>query len=128
MSVMARLLRAKAEVNARTNTDTSALAFALHDPEKVKLLLEHGATVPDAVVFTAVAMPDGAATVSLLANYGARGRIPSANATRRRLVVRPDAQFPASAPRRNPFPSRTVAIHFRCGNKLGRHGVAVDDS
>jgi len=71
-AVVIRLLQAKAEANARTKTDMTALALALHDPEKVKLLLDHGATIPEAAVFTAVAMPDGMATVKLLADHAAK--------------------------------------------------------
>jgi len=56
---------------AETKTKVTALLWALHDPDKVKLLLDPGAKVPEEAIFATASSPRGAITLRLLADAGA---------------------------------------------------------
>jgi ankyrin repeat protein len=69
---MVRLLLDKgADVNAQNKSGATALLWGLHDPDKVKLLLDTGAKVPEAALFVAVTIPGASRTVKSLADKGA---------------------------------------------------------
>lgn len=71
ISMMQLLLSNGANVNAETTTKTTPLIWGLHDPDKVKLLLDQGAKVSDEVIFASATMPGGLSVFKLLANAGA---------------------------------------------------------
>jgi ankyrin repeat protein len=68
IGVMKLLLDKGATVNAQNKSGATAMLWALHDPDKVKLLLDSGAKVPDAAVFVAVTIPGASRTVKNLAD------------------------------------------------------------
>jgi ankyrin repeat protein len=69
--MMRSLLDRGAHVNAESAGGATALLWALHDPEKVKLLLDHGAKVSEEAVFASVAVPRAGPVIRLLADAGA---------------------------------------------------------
>ncbi len=71
IGMMQLLLHHGANANMATKDRATALLWALHDPAKVKLLLDHGAKVPDDAIFASAAMPRGARVLRLLAEAGA---------------------------------------------------------
>jgi ankyrin repeat protein len=75
IGVVKLLLSKDADVNAQNKKGTTALLWALHDPDKVKLLLDHGARIPEEAVFVAAAIPGGFRTLKLLADRGANLKV-----------------------------------------------------
>jgi ankyrin repeat protein len=71
IGVVKLLLSKGADVNAQNKKGATALLWALHDPDKVKLLLDHGARIPEEAVFVAASISGGSRTLKLLANRGA---------------------------------------------------------
>jgi ankyrin repeat protein len=72
VAMMQVLLTDGADVNARNKAQTPALLWALHEPGKVKLLLDRGAVVPDEAVFLAAGLAGSRPTLQLLADKGAK--------------------------------------------------------
>jgi ankyrin repeat protein len=70
IAVMQLLLDNGASVNAETPTKSTALLWGLHDADKVKLLLEHGARVSDDTIYGASSLPRGAKVLKLFADAG----------------------------------------------------------
>jgi ankyrin repeat protein len=62
-----------AQVNARGTDGASALQRALHDPEKVRLLLGRGARVESRTLVAAAMIPGSRPTLEQLVRSGARG-------------------------------------------------------
>jgi ankyrin repeat protein len=75
VGVVKLLLSKGADANARNKKGATALLWALHDPNKVKLLLDHGAKIPEEAVFVAAAIPGGNRTLKLLADRGANLKV-----------------------------------------------------
>jgi ankyrin repeat protein len=82
------LLRKGAEVNLRNRAGATALLWALHDPAKVKLLVDHGADVGVTVgaahttpVHLAAGIPGALPTLKLLLKKGARLKASASNFT-----------------------------------------------
>jgi ankyrin repeat protein len=75
VGVVKLLLSKGADANAQNKKGATALLWALHDPDKVKLLLDHGATIPEEAVFVAAAIPGGSRTLKLLADRGANLKV-----------------------------------------------------
>jgi ankyrin repeat protein len=73
--VVKLLLSKGADANAQNKKGATALLWALHDPDKVKLLLDRGAKVPEEAVFVAAAIPGGSRTLKLLADRGANLKV-----------------------------------------------------
>jgi ankyrin repeat protein len=75
VGVVKLLLSKGADANAQNKKRATALLWALHDPDKVKLLLDHGAKIPEEAVFVAAAIPGGSRTLKLLAERGANLKV-----------------------------------------------------
>jgi ankyrin repeat protein len=75
VGMMELLLTNGAQADAQAEGGATALLWGLHDPAKVRLLLDHGAKVSDQAVFTAVAIPGAEAVLRLLAEHGANFNI-----------------------------------------------------
>jgi ankyrin repeat protein len=71
IGMMQLLLNNGAKVNAETRTKATPLIWGLHDPDKVTLLLDHGAKVSDEAIFASAAIPRGGSVFKLLADAGA---------------------------------------------------------
>jgi ankyrin repeat protein len=71
LPVMKLLLEEGADVNATSKSGGTALLWALHDVERVKLLLKHGAKGLDAALLTAADVPGATPVLKLLAEHGA---------------------------------------------------------
>jgi ankyrin repeat protein len=72
IGIVKLLLSQGADVNAQNKSGATALLRGLHDWEKVKLLLDSGAKIPDAAIFVVVTIPGASRTVRLLADQGAK--------------------------------------------------------
>jgi ankyrin repeat protein len=75
VAVVKLLLSKGADANAQNRKGATALLWALHDPDKVKLLLDHAAKIPEEAVFVAAAIPGGSRTLKLLADRGANLKV-----------------------------------------------------
>ncbi|HMF16934.1 MAG TPA: ankyrin repeat domain-containing protein, partial [Gemmataceae bacterium] len=75
LGVVKLLLSKGADANAQNKNGATALLWALHDPGKVKLLLDHGAKIPEEAVFVAASIPGGSRTLKLLADRGANLKV-----------------------------------------------------
>jgi ankyrin repeat protein len=75
LGVVKLLLSKGADVNVQNKKGATALLWALHDPDKVKLLLDQGAKIPEEVVFAVAAIPGGSRTLKLLADRGANLKV-----------------------------------------------------
>jgi ankyrin repeat protein len=75
LGVVKLLLSKGADANAQNKNGATALLWALHDPGKVKLLLDHGAKIPEEAVFVAASIPGGSRTLKLLADHGANLKV-----------------------------------------------------
>jgi hypothetical protein len=71
VGVVKLLLSKGADANAQNKKGAMALFWALHDPNKMKLLLDHGAKIPTEAVFVVAGIPGGSRTLKLLADRGA---------------------------------------------------------
>ncbi|MBI3406744.1 MAG: ankyrin repeat domain-containing protein [Planctomycetes bacterium] len=71
-AMMELLLKKGAKVDAKNKVGTVALQWALHDFEKMKLLLDHGATIPEDAVFLGAGLANSRQTLKLLAEKGAK--------------------------------------------------------
>lgn len=71
-AIMELLLKNGAKVDSKNKAGTVALQLALHDFEKVKLLLDHGAAMSDDAVLLAAGIASSRDTLKLLADKGAK--------------------------------------------------------
>jgi ankyrin repeat protein len=71
VEMMKLLVIRGADLNAQNASGATALLWSLHEPDKVKLLLDHGAKVSEAAVFAAVVIPGASRTVTMLGEKGA---------------------------------------------------------
>jgi ankyrin repeat protein len=75
IEVVKLLLSKGADANAQNKNGATAMLWALHDPGKVNLLLDHGAKISDEAVFVAASISGGSRTLKLLADCGANLRV-----------------------------------------------------
>jgi hypothetical protein len=73
VGVVKLLLSKGADANTPNKKGATALLWALHDPDKVKLLLDHGAKIPEEAVFAAAAIPGGSRTLPRRQPHGRQG-------------------------------------------------------
>jgi ankyrin repeat protein len=74
VQIMRCLVAAGADVNAHSRDGATALLRAIHDPDKVRLLLAHGAQVDDRTVVAAARVPGSGATLEMLLAHGGSGQ------------------------------------------------------